>query len=291
MKQQEQIKMPGRAGYAGKIRFRTGNFIKQLVLALWALIILYPLFFVLMSSLKTNNEVITSPFTFTSFHPQNYLEAWKVGQVGQFFLNSVIVTAVTLVLGLAVILFAGYALGKLKPPGHKIIMTVYLSTMFVTSEMTMIPVFMLCKRLGIYNTRWGLILPYIAGSIVLGIYITSNYISGIPKEMEEAAIVDGCGILQIMFRIDFPLIVPVISTILILNFQAVWGEFFWALICIKREAIKTLPLGLMNFQSQYSSNYATLSAGLTILTAPLVLVYIAASRYFIEGVTIGAVKG
>jgi raffinose/stachyose/melibiose transport system permease protein len=197
----------------------------------------------------------------------------------------------SLLISLAVIISAAYAFGKLKPQGGKILMMVLLSGLFITSEMTTIPNFTLLNSWGMYNTHWGLILPYVASAMVLGIYILTGYIELMPKEIEEAALIDGAGIFRTMFSIDMPMLVPPIATVAILSFQSFWSEFYWALIMIQSNTLKTLPLGMMNFQSQYATDYGILSAGIVIITIPLIIVYIFGSEHFVSGVTAGALKG
>jgi raffinose/stachyose/melibiose transport system permease protein len=258
---------------------------------IFAVLILYPLLFIVLSSFKTNNDIILNPFGVASFDPGNYLRAWKIGHIGQYFISSVYVSIMSLLISLIVIITAAYALGKLKPYGGKIIMLVLLSGMFITSEMTTIPNFTLLRSWGMYNTHWGLILPYVATAMILGIYILTGYIETMPKEIEEAALIDGAGIFRIMFSIDMPMLVPPIATVAILSFQNFWSEFYWALIMIQSNTLKTLPLGMMNFQSQYATDYGILSAGLVIMTLPLIVVYIFGSEHFVSGVTAGALKG
>lgn len=265
--------------------------VNQFIMIIVGIAVLYPLFFVVMTSFKSTEDVIIKPFSITKLYPSNYYEAWNLGHVADYFMNSLYVTVITLILQTIIIILAGYAFGKLKPKGHNMLLMLYLTALFVTTEMTTVPVFILLKDLGLINTRWGLILPYTASGLVLGTYIVTNFIKGLPKELDEAAIVDGASLFDILVKIDLPLLKPVIFTILIINFQSVWSEFYWALISIKDEAIKTLPLGLINFQSEYGSNFGVLTAGLTILTVPVFVFYLFASRYFIEGITVGAVKG
>jgi raffinose/stachyose/melibiose transport system permease protein len=258
---------------------------------IFAVLILYPLLFIVLSSFKTNNDIIINPFGLASFNPGNYPRAWKIGHIGQYFFSSVYVSVMSLLISLIVIITASYALGKLKPYGRKIIMLVLLSGMFITSEMTTIPNFTLLRSWGMYNNHWGLILPYVATAMILGIYILTGYIETMPKEIEEAALLDGAGIFRIMFSIDIPMLVPPIATVAILSFQNFWSEFYWALIMIQSNTLKTLPLGMMNFQSQYATDYGILSAGLVIMTLPLIVVYIFGSEHFVSGVTAGALKG
>jgi raffinose/stachyose/melibiose transport system permease protein len=270
---------------------RTGRAMESVVLALLAVIVLYPLFFVLLTSLKSNADVILHPFGITTFEPQNYVIAWTVGRVGDYLFNSVITTLITLLLQMSIIILAGYSFGKLKPWGSNILFTITLIGMFVTSEMTTVPNYMTIKNLGLMQTRWALILPYTAGGLIMATYILTNFIRELPKELDEAARIDGAGIWNIIVRIDLPLIVPALATLVIYNFNGVWSEFYWALIVVKLDSLKTLPLGLINFQSQFTSNYGVLTAGLTILTIPVIGIYLFFSKYFIAGISAGAIKG
>lgn len=272
-----------------KISGRT--IISQIVLILLAIMVLYPLFFILMTSVKSNLDVLANPFGIVTFRPGNYIEAWKVGKIGKFFMNSVIITAMTLAVQLVVIILAAFAIGKLQPWGHGFIELLFLSGLFITSEMITIPNFVTLKAWGLNGTRWALLLPYVAGGLPTAIYIMVNYVKNLPPELDEAAIIDGCNIWQNLIYLTVPLMKPVIATVMIFNFQGTWSEFYWALIEIKKDALKTLPLGLMNFNSQFNTDYGVLCAGLCIATIPVVLVYLKCSSLFIGGMTAGAVKG
>lgn len=272
-----------------KISVRT--IISQIVLILLAIMVLYPLFFILMTSVKSNLDVLANPFGIVTFRPGNYIEAWKVGKIGKFFMNSVIITAMTLVVQLVVIILAAFAIGKLQPWGHGFIELLFLSGLFITSEMITIPNFVTLKAWGLNGTRWALLLPYVAGGLPTAIYIMVSYVKNLPPELDEAAIIDGCNIWQNLIYLTVPLMKPVIATVMIFNFQGTWSEFYWALIEIKKDALKTLPLGLMNFNSQFNTDYGVLCAGLCIATIPVVLVYLKCSSQFIGGMTAGAVKG
>ena len=268
-----------------------GTVCRQAIMLLTAFFVLYPLLFVLMTSLKSNNDVLFNPFGITTFEPQNYVQAWFTGKVGHYLWNSILTTVVALSFQVVIIVLAGYAFGKLKPWGSGILFTVLLMSMFVTSEMTTIPNYMTIKNMGLMNTRWSLILPYTASGLIMGTYILTNFVRELPKELDEAARIDGAGVLKILLHVDIPLITPAIATLIIYNFNGVWSEFYWALIVIKDEALKTLPLGLINFNSQYTSNYGVLTAGLVILMVPVIIIYLLCSRYFIAGISAGAVKG
>ncbi len=266
-------------------------YVEQFIFILMAAFVLYPLFFVLLTSLKSNTDVILNPFGITTFEPKNYITAWVTGRVGSYLLNSVITTLVTLFFQMIIIVLASYSFGKLKPWGSGILFSLLLMTMFVTSEMTTVPNYITIRDMGLMGTRWSLILPYTASGLIMGTYILTNYVRGLPKELDEAARIDGAGIFKILWNVDIPLITPALATLVIFNFNGVWSEFYWALIVVKDEALKTLPLGLINFQSQFTSDYGVLTAGLVILTVPVVIVYLFFSQYFIAGISAGAVKG
>lgn len=265
--------------------------IKQIILILFAVIVLYPIFFVFMTSFKSNFDVISNPFGISTFQPDNYIEAWQVGKIGDYFLNSVFVTVVTLALQMIVIVLASYSFAKLKPWGHKVLFILFLTGLFITTEMVTVPNFSTMKNLGLMDTKISLILPYVSTGIALATYIATNYISSLPKELDEAAIIDGCNTIQLLTKIALPLMRPILATIFIFNFQGVWSEFYWALIMIRSEENKTLQLGLMNFQSQFNTDYGVLTAGLVIATLPILIIYLKFSSQFIGGMTVGAVKG
>ena len=273
-----------------KSSFKLGYY---LVLLIAGIAILYPLIFMLMNSLKPNNEVLTNPFGISNPHFENYVDAWRIGRVGKYFFNSVKVTLITLGCQIIIISMAAYAIGKLKPWGYKIIFSIILMMMFVTSEMVTVPNYATIRSLGILGTHAGLIVYYIvSGGMVMGTYVLTSFIRSLPQELDDAALIDGAGMIQIMIKIDLPLIVPALSTLVIFNFNSVWSEFYWALITINRyDALKTLPLGLINFYSQFTSNYGVLTAGLCILTLPVVVVYLFFSKYFIANIAAGALKG
>ncbi len=265
--------------------------LSQIVLIALAVLIIYPLFFVLMTSFKSNYDVLVNPFGIKTFQPENYVQAWRIGMIGKFFMNSVITTAITLAIQMVVIVMASYAFGKLKPWGSPVLEIVYMFGLFVTSEMITIPNFVTLKAWGLGGTRASLILPYVTNGLAMATFIMTAFVKSLPTELDEAAMIDGASILDNLIKITLPLMKPVIATVTIFNFQGVWSEFYWALIEVKKDALKTLPLGLMNFQSQYNSEYGILCAGLMIATLPVLLLYLRCSSYFIGGMTAGAVKG
>ena len=268
------------------------NVVLFVVMAVVTVLVLYPMLFVLFTSFKTYAEFLDDPFGFSFAHPENYARAWIDGHFSTYFLNSVLVTALTVLSKVFMSGIVAYCVGVLQFRGYKILMAVILSTMFFTGEITGIPTFLMMRSLNTLDTLWALILPGVLSPAGLGALLGVGYAKKIPKELHEAALLDGAGLFSIFWHIDFKLMIPMLTLVAIQTFTGSWSDFYWPLITITtNDAARTLPLGLINFQSQNNSEYGVLSAGLVILTIPIVALYAGLSKYFIEGVAAGAVKG
>lgn len=268
------------------------NVVLFVVMAVVTVLVLYPMLFVLFTSFKTYAEFLDDPFGFSFAHPENYARAWIDGHFSTYFLNSVLVTALTVLSKVFMSGIVAYCVGVLQFRGYKIFMAVILSTMFFTGEITGIPTFLMMRSLNTLDTLWALILPGMLSPAGLGALLGVGYAKKIPKELHEAALLDGAGLFSIFWHIDFKLMIPMLTLVAIQTFTGSWSDFYWPLITITtNDAARTLPLGLINFQSQNNSEYGVLSAGLVILTIPIVALYAGLSKYFIEGVAAGAVKG
>lgn len=268
------------------------NLLKQGVLVFFTLTILYPLFFVLITSFKTNNEFYQNIWLPGKvFHFENYVLAWVKGNLGLYTLNSIIVVTSSIFLITLFSMLAGYSLAKLLKKGSSIITTIFLSTMMIPNEATIVLLFVLMVRLGLMNTRGGLIIVYVGWSLALSTYIFKNFFISLPRELAEAAKIDGCNEFQVFIKVMVPISKPAIATVIIFNFISLWGEFLWALLTISDKNLKTIPLGLFTFQNQYSTQWGPLSASISIIIIPLILVFIYFQKYFIEGLTSGAIKG
>ena len=268
------------------------NVVLFVVMAVVTVLVLYPMLFVLFTSFKTYAEFLDDPFGFSFAHPENYARAWIDGHFSTYFLNSVLVTALTVLSKVFMSGIVAYCVGVLQFRGYKIFMAVILSTMFFTGEITGIPTFLMMRSLNTLDTLWALILPGVLSPAGLGALLGVGYAKKIPKELHEAALLDGAGLFSIFWHSDFKLMIPMLTLVAIQTFTGSWSDFYWPLITITtNDAARTLPLGLINFQSQNNSEYGVLSAGLVILTIPIVALYAGLSKYFIEGVAAGAVKG
>lgn len=259
-------------------------------MVLFALSSLSPFLWILLSSLKTNSEIYGKPFGLPSVLVfENYVTAWNNANIGMNLFNSLFVSFSAVAI---VILFgsmAAYILARVKS-------SVFLYTYFTLGIMVpvhtiLIPTFMLMKDFGLNNTRQGLIILYAVSNLSLAIFILVGFMKSIPIEIEEAAIMDGCSMTQVFFKIIFPLSRPGLATIGILTFLNCWNEYLFAYVLISNEKLKTVTQGIYALQGAYNTNYGPLCAGLTLAIIPVMIIYVIFSEQVIAGMTAGAVKG
>jgi raffinose/stachyose/melibiose transport system permease protein len=272
--------------------------IDPLLVALWVALIglailwITPFDFIIFTSLKANATVMgESAFAPpTSLEWSNYPAAWVRGNFGTTFLNSVLITAVKVPLGLMISAMAAYALSRIRVPGGRAIFLLMLFGTMLPFQVMLAPLFTLVNQLGLINTYVGIILPYLAFGVPYQVFIMHGFFSEVPKELSEAALVDGASHFTIFRRIFLPLSLPVLAALFILDFVATWNEFAMALVILQDNGRWTLPLGLMSFQSQFTSDYGQLNAAIVMTVLPATIVYLIFQRYFISGLTSGAVK-
>jgi len=262
------------------------------VLILVSITCVFPLLWMFSSSFKTQQTIFKNMSLWPGvFHWENYITAWTRGGFGIYFLNSVFYT-VTVVSGLILIAsLAAYAFSRQKFKGQNIMYSVFLAAMMIPIPGAFIALYILLVKLGLVNTRLGYILPQINIGLSLAIYILKTFFDEIPKEVEEAAMVDGCSTLGIWWHVAMPLAKPAIAVIIIFNALAVWNEYILAMIILQDKAKMPLQRGLMIFQGAHFTEYSLLMAGITISVIPIIVMYLFMQKYIIEGITAGAVKG
>ena len=263
----------------------------QLLFLAYGFIVVYPIFLMVLSSFKSTREIFQSPFALPeSWTLANYIEAWNRGNFSTYFLNSVFVTSAALVLVLVLGSLAAYPLGRYAFRGRNWLMLYFLAGLMLPIRLGILPLFFLMRSLGLLDTPWSLILVYAASGLPFTIFVLANFFETLPRELEEAARLDGASEFRIYWGVMLPLVRPALATVAIFNFIPWWNDFFFPLIFIRSERFKTLPLGLFSFFGEHQNDWALLFAGLTITALPLLLLYLLASKQIIEGLTSGALK-
>ncbi|NRF93585.1 carbohydrate ABC transporter permease [Paenibacillus frigoriresistens] len=268
------------------------SFFTYTILVLLSIINLYPVLWMVLNSFKKEKDFGAHPFSFPSgLEWVNYAKAWKTAHLGSYFINSFVISAISVVITLFVGSLAAYFISrfefKLKGPMYLF----FLFGMLIPIHATLVPIFIEMKQLNLLNTRWTLLFPYVAFNLPMTIYILVSYMNSFHKEVEESAVMDGAGISKIYAYITLPMLRPALATTLILIFLNNWNEFSFALVLINSTELKTLPLGLANFAGQYSTNYVTQMAGLTMVLVPTIVFYMLFQKELTNGMSAGAVKG
>lgn len=254
---------------------------------------IYPFLWMLAASFKSQEEVLLSGASLIPHNPalDNYVRAWTHARLGRYFGNTVIVVILHVVLVVLVAAMAGYALGRNKMPGKKAVIVSLAVLTFLPKGFTIIPVFVLVNALGLNNSLAGIILAESGGAHVVSVLLFMGYFAAIPKELEEAAIMDGAGHPRIFAQIMLPIAKPVIGTVSIFSFIGGWNAFLIPLVfTLARPELRTLGVGIYSFSGEFGTDWAGLAAGAVITIVPIVAVFLWLQRYFIEGLA-GSVKG
>lgn len=275
------------------LKKRIGKYTISTILAVIAIIQIFPLVWLIFFSLKSNAEIFGGNIIGLpqKFLWENYKNAFVGGKVGLFFVNSVIVTGVTIIISGVLSSMAAYAIVRMKWKLSKPVLTLFLLGMMIPLHAALLPLFLILKNLNLYDTPWALIVPYTAFSLPMAIFILSSFLQAIPKELEEAALIDGCNIYQAFFKIIVPILKPALATVSIFTYLSTWNELMFAVTFISKQEYKTLTVGIMSMVGQYSTNWGPIGAGLVTATLPTIVIYILMSGQVQKSLISGAVKG
>ena len=280
------------AGESGKKNY--GAWITAVVLAVfWMLVTFVPFSFMVMTGFKQKIETIMyGAFHMPEkFYPDNYKGVITDPTFWTYFRNSVIVLIISLIILLFISACAAYPLSRFKFKLRGPIYFLIVAAMSVPMHVTLIPVFNMTINMGLYDTIWALIPTNVAFATPISVFILTGFMEGIPKELEEAADIDGCGRFGRFFKVILPLSTPGLSTLAIYNGVNMWNEFIFAFTLTQSESNRTLPLALWNYQGQYSSNTAMIMACLTLSVLPMIILFIFMQEKLVKGMMAGAVKG
>jgi raffinose/stachyose/melibiose transport system permease protein len=270
----------------------TRKVILYTVLTVIALVQIFPLYWLFTFSLKDNIQIFqTNPLGLPNpYHFENFTDVLEKGKVASFLLNSVLVTVSTIFISTILSTMAAYAIARMKWKWSNSTLLFFLMGMMIPLHATLVPLFIFLKRTSLYDTPFALILPYVAFAIPMAIYIFVGFFKTIPREMEEAACLDGMSIYGIFIRIMVPLIRPAIATVAIFTYLSCWNELMFAISFISKPQWKTLTVGIMGMVGMYATNWGALGAGLVVATVPTLIIYLMMSGEIQKSFTTGALK-
>ena len=262
------------------------------ILLIMVVICIYPIVWMFFGSMKDKAEFYTNIWGLPKqIHLDNYIAAWKNADLGRRFINSLIVTLGSMCIMIPVTSCAAYAVTRLNFKGKNLIYMYLLLGIMIPAGVLGIPTFTVAMKMGLLNSHFGLMLIYAAQNIAMGMFIMRGFFISLPRELEEAAMIDGCSRFGCFVRIIVPLARAGVATQVIFNGLTIWNDYFMANIMITKDELRTLPLSIANFVGKHSTNYPELFAMLTMATIPVIIVFVLSQKSFIEGVAAGAVKG
>ncbi|WP_134699297.1 carbohydrate ABC transporter permease [Ammoniphilus sp. YIM 78166] len=271
--------------YTGK------TFILEMVAITIGLLFLIPFYYVISNSFKSFAEILTNTSALPSvFEFQNYVNAFKQLHYLQAFTNSLLITVASNVVLVVFGSMAAYMLVRTKNKLSNIIFMIFIATMVIPFQSIMIPLIKTASSLGLLNSLWGLVMMYLGFGAGITIFLYHGFIKGIPVELEEAAIIDGCSALGVFWRIVFPLLKPITVTVMILNSLWIWNDFLLPSLVLQDPDLRTIPLATFFFFGQYTKQWDLALAGLVLSIIPLLIFFFSMQKHIIKGITSGSIK-
>ena len=285
------MSMPALARMLPRRRISLGQVLIYVIAIVIGLVMLTPFLWMLPASLKLNRDVFTFPIQWIPAEPrwQNYVDIWTKIPLALFVWNTAKITIAVTILQLLTSSFAAYAFAKLRFPGRDALFLGYIATIAMPWQVYMVPQFLLMRELGLHNTHMALIL--LQAFTAFGVFLMRQFYQSIPDELCEAARIDGMNEYQIWWRIMLPLSKPALSTLTIFTFVSTWNDFLGPLIYLTKTELKTIQIGLRMFISQYSAEYGLIMAASVVALIPVLVVFLALQRFFVEGIATSGLKG
>jgi len=268
-------------------------FIMYFIVILFSVLAIYPIFWVIMASFKTTQEfMLTSKLALPKvWFFRNYPLTWRDAKFSTLIFNSIFYTSITTIAIIVLSFMAGFAFAKLPSKLTPLLHGGFIIGILITLQCIMVPLFLLIRTVGLYNTRLGVLIPYIGIGLPIGVYLATEYIKGIPNEVIESARIDGAKYMSIFWRIILPMAAPVATTVAILQVTGTWNEFMLINILVSSDRLKTVPLGINMFSGALATDYGKQFTALVIGMTPMIIFYIIFRKQITKGVSAGAVKG
>ena len=273
-------------------KIKRARCIAYILLILISIAMLFPFFWMVRSAFMTNREIMTTPIQWLPSHYdlENFKKAFERAPFGKYFINSAIIVLINMVGCILSSSFIAFGFSRLRFPGRKLWFALLLSTMMIPQTVLMIPQFLIWQSVGAYNTFIPLTVPCFFGN-AFNVFLVRQFYAGIPKEYDEAALVDGASYFTIYSKILVPMAKPVLCSVGVFTFMSTWNDFMGPLLYLDKENLKTVSLALQNFMGPHNSEWNLMMALSTVITLPMIVVYFMAQRYFIEGITFSGLKG
>ena len=264
-----------------------------IILILWALISIFPVYWMLTFSLKTNAEIFGENVAGLprEWVWSNYTRALHTGNMPRYFLNSLVVAIATIFITLAASVMATYAMTRLRWKGRKRMNGFFMLGLTIPIHASIVPLYTTLAKIKLLDTLWALIIPYSAFSLSMAILVCTGFMNEIPRELDESACIDGCSVWGIFLRIIVPLMKPAVATIGIYTFLQCWNELMFANVFISKSSLRTLPVGVQALSGQYTTEWGPIGAALVLATFPTLFIYIFLSKKIQDSFVAGAVKG
>ena len=275
-----------------KNKWTIGTFLTFSILVIFLIIFIYPLIWLFINSFKDNSEIFVNPWGLpSSWSLRNYVKSFQIGNIGIYFINSVFITIVSVTIGVMLSCMASYGIKRMKWKMSKFVYLLFLVGISIPSFAVIVPLFAMCNWLKIINTYVSIILVHIVFSFPISIFILSGFFSTIPRELEEAAIIDGCTILEVFFRIILPISTSSIVIVAVINFLRIWNDLLFAQVFLSDRNMMPLTVGLITFKDAYTTDYTGMIAAVLMAITPSIIMYVFLQNEITEGITLGAVKG
>lgn len=276
------------------IKFKNGTVrtLLYVILIIYSMSIFYPIFLMIITSLKENREIFTRPYSLPqSFNLDSYIHLFKISNYLIYFRNSIIITLTSLLIILALSSLISYVLAKYRFIGSRFLYFYFISGLIIPIKLGTIGIIRIMLGLHVFDTLAALIIVYVAMGIPFGVFILTDFIRLIPEELSNSARIDGCSEPKIFFRIILPLIRPALAAVAIINFIPIWNDFWFPLLLVRTDNVKTIPLATALLYGQYETNFGLIFSVLVAASLPVIIFYLIMSRQFIKGLSSGALKG
>jgi multiple sugar transport system permease protein len=267
--------------------------LKVVFLTLHLLVMVFPLYWILITSFKPQKEIFVYPLQYwpKNWTLQNFIDIFRISKFHIYIGNSLLISILAAMIVLAVAILSAYVLARFRFRGHSQIMLVFFLTQMLPGFISLAPLYLLMSNMGLINNRISLVLMYTVGLIPFTTIMLRGFFQRIPGSLEEAAMIDGCSRMTALFRVILPLMLPGLASTFIFAFVQNWNELFLAVMFIDSEALKTLPVAMNSFILKFDVNWGAMSAGAVLSVLPTVLLFAVAQRFIVEGLTQGAEKG